>query len=55
VNFGTAEKAVEGWDLGEVLAVFRQVARDAQCAPQPAESNGSARPLTPADEGESRP
>ncbi|HSC94799.1 MAG TPA: hypothetical protein VLC73_07505 [Burkholderiales bacterium] len=54
MNSGTAAKAVEGWDLSEVLAAFRQVAREAQCAPQPAESDGSARRLTPADDGESR-
>ena len=26
----TTAKAAEGWDLGEVLAVFRQIARDAR-------------------------
>lgn len=53
----TTAKAAEGWDLDEVLAVFRQIAREAreaQSAPQPPESNGSVRWLTATDEGESR-
>ena len=54
----TTAKAAEGWDLGEVLAVFRQVARDARegpSAPQAPESNGSVRRLTATDdEGDSR-
>ena len=53
----TTAKAAEGWDLGEVLAVFRQIARDAreaQSVPQPPERNGSVRRLTATDEGETR-
>jgi hypothetical protein len=53
----TTAQAVEGWELGEVLAAFRQVARDAreaQCAPQPPERSGGARRLTATEEGEVR-
>lgn len=54
----TTAKAVETWDLGEVLAMLCQVAQDAsdaESAPQPVENNRIAGGLPAADEAESRP
>lgn len=54
----TTGKAVETWDLGEVLAVLCQVAQDAgdaESTRQAVETNRVAGRLPSTDEAESRP